>query len=89
VQKGFVQVLVGMGVLGGVSLLILIFRTPFRLLGKVHKPVDWQEKLGLALGLGLLGRAVAILLVSNYIMKEFWIEMALAAAVLTHVKHAR
>jgi len=77
-HSAFLQSLAQMGVLGGVAFLMLAFSAPLRLLWKWRLFRGWEQSLYVAVGLGLLGRAVWMILAGNYLLEFFWLDMVMA-----------
>jgi hypothetical protein len=83
-HSALLQSLAEMGILGGVAFLTLAFGTPVSLLRKWRSVVSWERVLYIALGLGLLGRAVWMILAGNYVLDFFWLDMMVATILLSY-----
>lgn len=83
-HSALLQSLAEMGVLGGVAFLMLAFSAPLRLLWKWRLFRGWEQSLYVAVGLGLLGRAVWMILAGNYLLEFFWLDMVMATLLLSY-----
>jgi O-antigen ligase len=84
IHGALLQSLAEMGIPGGVAFLALAFSSPIALLCKWRRMAEWEQSLYAGVGLGLLGRAVWMILAGNYILEFFWLDMVLATLLLSY-----
>jgi len=83
-HSGFLKSLVEMGIPGGVAFLTLAFSPPFALLRTWRRMTGWEQSLYVGVGMGLLGRAIWMVVAGNYLLEFFWLDMVLASLLLSY-----
>ena len=84
IHSALVQSLAEMGMLGGIGFFVLAFVPPVKLLHVSRQIGGWEKGAFLGVGLGLLGRAVWMIVAGNYILEFFWLDMTLATILLSY-----
>jgi len=83
-QSAFVKSLAEMGILGGIAFFALAFSSPLALLHEWRGMAGWVQSLYVGVGLGLLGRAIWMIVAGNYLLEFFWLDMVIATLLLSY-----